>query len=125
MPIRETRQRKAIQKAFASKNRALSPKEIVAIASESVPNLGIATVYRNIKSMVEDGELEVVEIPGQAARYCLPEGRTTVVFVCGKSDRVFFLDAGLAKVDFKCVSDRCKVHRTEVILHGELLEEES
>ena len=41
-------------------------------ASLEVPNLGIATVYRNIKTMVDQQELVPIELPGQPARYTLP-----------------------------------------------------
>lgn len=123
MAIRDTRQRRAIQSAFEKRQHPLSPKEIVELATAEVPNLGIATVYRNVKSMVEGGELEVVEIPGQPARYCRPEDRTPVLFVCQKSERVFFVQKELAVVDFKCAPAKCRVDRTEVILYGEVHDE--
>ena len=68
----DTKQRAAISDTFKNAgNRLLSPKEVTAIASEQIPGLGIATVYRNIKSMVESGELQAVMLPGQADRYAL------------------------------------------------------
>ena len=58
--LRATKQRHAIRKAIDAANRPLGSKEILQIAGRSVPNLGIATVYRNIKVMIDEGELETV-----------------------------------------------------------------
>lgn len=60
--FRETKQRNAINNAFRNADRPLNPKEVLAIAENEVENLGIATVYRNIKSMLESGE--IITVPG-------------------------------------------------------------
>lgn len=70
--MRDTKQRDAIRSALKNAgNRILSPIEILAIAQKDIPNLGIATVYRNIKGMVINGEVKAVTLPGQADRYRL------------------------------------------------------
>jgi Fe2+ or Zn2+ uptake regulation protein len=46
-------------------------------ASKEVPNLGIATVYRNINAMVTNGTLRAVPMPGEADRYHLTAGPAT------------------------------------------------
>lgn len=70
--MRDTQQRDAIRSALKSAgNRILSPMEILAITQKDIPNLGIATVYRNIKGMVMNGEVQAVALPGQADRYRL------------------------------------------------------
>ena len=66
---RNTQQKEAIRLAFEKADRPLSPDEVLAIAINKVQQLSIATVYRNIGSMVEDGMLAIVEIPGQPSRY--------------------------------------------------------
>lgn len=68
--MRDTKQRDAIRSALKNAgNSILSPMEILAIAQKEIPNLGIATVYRNIKGMVINGEVQAVTLPGQADRY--------------------------------------------------------
>ena len=67
--IRETRQRIAIRRVFESADGPISPEDVLALAQESVSGLGIATVYRSIKNLVEEGWLVAVELPGQASRY--------------------------------------------------------
>lgn len=67
--LRNTRQRTAIQGAFERSNRPLSPAEVLEIAQMEVPGLGIATVYRAIRTMQESGWLTSVDLPGDAPRY--------------------------------------------------------
>ena len=66
---RHTRQRDAIQAVIESYDRPLSPTELCDAAREHLPRLGIATVYRAIRDLVESGWLRTVEIPGAPARY--------------------------------------------------------
>jgi Fur family ferric uptake transcriptional regulator len=66
---RNTRQKQAIRTAFEEADRPLSPEEALAAAQRHYENLGIATVYRNIKAMLADGSLEPVSLPGEAMRY--------------------------------------------------------
>ncbi len=49
--------------------RPLSPKEILSQAQASVTGLGLATVYRALKHLAEEGLVKVVEIPGESPRY--------------------------------------------------------
>ncbi len=67
--VRKTRQRAAIREAFEACDRPLSPQEVLTAAQRLTDALGIATVYRNIKALVEEGWLVVVELPGQPPRY--------------------------------------------------------
>jgi Fur family ferric uptake transcriptional regulator len=64
-----TRQKAAIQDAFIEADRPLSPDEVLKGAQRHHPSLGIATVYRNIQSLVNQGWLQPVEIPGDSTRY--------------------------------------------------------
>src|SRR5688572_19131816 len=66
---RNTTQRNAIRHALQETGRPLSPQEILETAQADVPGLGIATVYRTIKSLVAEGWLVPVELPGEPARY--------------------------------------------------------
>lgn len=66
---RSTRQRAAIQEALARLQRPLLPQELLAEAQKTVPNLSLATVYRNIKDLLSDGVVDVVCLPGETDRY--------------------------------------------------------
>ncbi|MFT5643056.1 MAG: Fur family ferric uptake transcriptional regulator [Janthinobacterium sp.] len=66
---RTTRQKTAIQMAIESARRPLSPQEILEAASLQVAQLGIATVYRNLKSLTQEGLVQIVTLPGENPRY--------------------------------------------------------
>lgn len=66
---RSTRQRAAISAVIAQAGRPLLPQEVLAAAQDEVPGLGIATVYRNLKQLTDDGELRAVLLPGENPRY--------------------------------------------------------
>ena len=95
--MRDTKQRAAIRDTFKNAgNRLLSPKEVTAMASEQIPGLGIATVYRNIKTMVSLGELQAVMLPGQADRYTLAERELGAINI-HKDGKVTFLNPNQAQ----------------------------
>jgi Fur family ferric uptake transcriptional regulator len=66
---RSTKQRTAIEDALKKLGRPLLPQELLAEAQKSVPNLSLATIYRNIKGLVADGVVDVVSLPGETDRY--------------------------------------------------------
>jgi Fur family ferric uptake transcriptional regulator len=74
---RNTRQKDAIRAAFLNADRPLSPDEALSLAQRQVDALSIATVYRNISSLVEDRWLTAVEVPGDSTRYEVA-GRLTI-----------------------------------------------
>lgn len=66
---RSTRQRTAISAVIDAAQRPLSPQEILDGARDAGTAIGIATVYRTIKLLVDDGVIEVVALPGENPRY--------------------------------------------------------
>jgi Fur family ferric uptake transcriptional regulator len=66
---RSTRQRAAIREVLGAARRPLLPHEVLEAAQAQVPGLGIATVYRNLKQLVDDGVLKTVALPGENLRY--------------------------------------------------------
>jgi len=67
--VRNTRQKDAIRSALMRANRPLSPDEILSFARKQVDGISMATVYRNLSSLVEESWLSPVDIPGEATRY--------------------------------------------------------
>ncbi|MGA1531017.1 MAG: Fur family transcriptional regulator [Kiritimatiellia bacterium] len=86
---RKTRQRSTILGVFNETDGPLSPQEVLDKAQEQLPELGIATVYRNIKSFVEGGTLQSVPIPGQPDRYELAGKKHHHHFFCRQCRRAF------------------------------------
>ncbi len=90
---RNTRQRSAIRDAIALADRPLLPQEVLDAAQQDVPGLGIATVYRNLKALVEEGELQPVNLPGENARFELVGHLHHHHFQCLLCQRVFDVHA--------------------------------
>lgn len=86
---RNTRQRTAIRRAFETANRPLAPAEVLEVAQDQVPRLGIATVYRAIRDLQESGWLTTVELPGEPARYERAHLDHHHHFRCRECSRVF------------------------------------
>lgn len=89
---RRTQQREAIRRALESAGRPLSPQEVLDAASAGSPGLGIATVYRNLKALVEEGWLVAVELPGAPDRYEVAHKGHHHHFHCRECDRVYEID---------------------------------
>ena len=86
---RDTRQRSAIRRVFMSVERPLTPDEVLEHGQRIVPSLGLATVYRNVKTLVGEGWLAEVELPGGGLRYELAERPHHHHFLCRSCHQAF------------------------------------
>jgi len=114
---RQTRQRDAIRLALAAAGRPLSPQEILAAARESHATIGLATVYRTIRSMVETGALHEVELPGAASRYELAGKHHHHHFHCRRCDGVFEVEACPRDIG-RLLPRGFRLERHEIVLYG-------
>jgi Fur family ferric uptake transcriptional regulator len=91
--IRSTLQRKAIMEAIAGEARPLTVPEIHASALRLAPRIGLRTVYRNVRELVQDGKLVCVAFPGQPPRYenVGVRGDRRPHIVCSLCNKVFEL----------------------------------
>jgi Fur family ferric uptake transcriptional regulator len=90
---RSTRQRTAIARALAAVGQPLLPQELLLEAQKNVPSLSLATVYRNLKGLVEDGVVDVVSLPGEATRYESHRHQHHHHFHCSTCQKVSDIDA--------------------------------
>ena len=96
---RDTRQRRAVRRVLEAADRPLSPQEILEAAQIELPQLGIATVYRSVKTLVEDGILEPVELPGEGQRYEIAGKHHHHHFHCNGCGKVFEVEGcGMAAI---------------------------
>ena len=86
---RRTDQKAAIRTAISDAARPLTAQEICEAAQGEVPGLGIATVYRNVKTLVGDEWLTPVELPGEPTRYERADLGHHHHFQCDTCGRVF------------------------------------
>lgn len=114
---RQTNQRRAIRECIEDAGRPLSPAEVHSAAGAKVPKLGLATVYRALASMKEEGLLDVVSLPGEAPRYELAGKPHHHHFHCRHCDRVFELQG--CPGDLKRLAPaNFVVESHEVVLYG-------
>ena len=118
--VRKTQQRKWIRHIFETTRRPLTPQEVLENAQNYITGLGIATVYRNLKSLHEDGWLQAVELPGQPTRYELAGLGFHHHFFCEDCSRVFDVP-GHSDVGSR-VPNGYKVERSQVLLYGQCSE---
>lgn len=95
---RNTRQREAIRYALESAARPLAPLELLALSQTTVHGLGIATVYRNIKAMLDEGWLTAVALPGGQTVYELAGKEHHHHFQCESCRKVFELEGCLPAI---------------------------
>ena len=117
MKRRQTPQRKAIRAALEAGGRPMGPEEILAAGRRTVPNLNLATVYRNLSTMGEDGEIQRVEVYGQAPRYELAGLAHHHHFHCEACDRVFDLP-GCPKLPAELAPAGFEIRGHEFVLFG-------
>jgi Fur family transcriptional regulator, ferric uptake regulator len=98
LPARDTRQRRAIREVFERAARPLSTDEVLESAQAAIAGLGIATVYRSIRSLVDDGFLDVVDVPGRVPLYELAGKAHHHHFLCTECERVYELDGCTTEV---------------------------
>ncbi len=114
---RDTRQRKAIRQALTEAGHPLSPKELLEAAREQVKGLGIATVYRNLKALHEDGWITTVELPGEPPRYELSGKGHHHHFHCRACDRVYEVEG--CPGDIKAITPQgFELEDHEFVLYG-------
>ncbi len=88
---RNTAQRRAIQRVIQESGRPVGPPEIFQLARELAPGLGIATVYRCINRLLDEGSIVAVDLPGEAPRYEMSGKAHHHHFCCNGCNKVFDL----------------------------------
>ncbi|MEJ2108494.1 MAG: transcriptional repressor [Acidobacteriota bacterium] len=89
---RKTNQRNAIQNVFKRIDRPLSIHEILEEGRCTVETLNQATVYRNLKILVEDGWLKKISTPEKVTLYERSGKQHHHHFQCRSCDRLFEID---------------------------------
>ncbi len=118
---RQTKQRHAIEAAIREGGRPLLPAELVTLAQETVPGINIATVYRCVKALAEEGVIRAVELSGEPARYERADLHHHHHFRCDECERVFDVPGCRGGVESN-VPDGFSVRAHEVVLFGRCAE---
>lgn len=89
---RQTQQREAIAAVIQNATGPLTIPEIHQRAQLDVPGLGIATVYRTLKLLLEAGQVQTVILPSGETRYEPAGMEHHHHFHCRSCDEVFDFD---------------------------------
>ena len=114
---RDTKQRKYICQVVEEAGRPLSPQEILKEAQVFLPSLGIATVYRSVKYLTEEGVFQTVDLPGEGARYELAGKHHHHHFHCQKCGKLYEIDCCI-DADMHNLPPGFSVKEHVVILYG-------
>jgi len=114
---RSTRQRTAIRETFERAGRPLSPQQVLEAARAEISGLGIATVYRNIKALLESGWLAAIELPGAGTVYERAGKIHHHHFHCDRCSRVFELSGCIPGIN-RLAGRRFSVTRHELVLYS-------
>jgi Fur family ferric uptake transcriptional regulator len=115
---RSTRQRSAIRHVIDAARRPLSPPEVLELAQQQVAAMGMATVYRNLKLLVDEGAVQMVTLPGDSPRYESAGHAHHHHFQCEVCGRVF--DVHACPGDLSSMAPAgFQVHHHELTLYGQ------
>jgi Fur family ferric uptake transcriptional regulator len=92
VPVRDTKQKRAIRRVFETATRPLSTDEILAEASCVSEGLGVATVYRAVRNLADEGFLTAVDVPGRPTLYERAGKSHHHHFVCDECERVYEIE---------------------------------
>ena len=119
MTRRDTSQQRVIRHTIEEAGRPLSIKEVHEIATLDSPSIGLRTVYRIIKRLLEDGVITPVSLIGQSDRYELTEVADSHHhhFHCTNCDRVFDVKGCPGRLD-RMVPNGFLLEGHEITLNG-------
>ena len=107
---RRTEQREALRRVLIEADRPLGAQEVFDAARNVVDGLGIATVYRNLKTLVDEKRLVRVSLPGEPSRYEVAGKAHHHHFQCRGCNRVFEVP--------ECASDLRRMTPAGFVLDG-------
>lgn len=112
-----TAQREVLKEVLEQAQNPLTAEEIYRLGKAKKKSLGMATVYRALKNLEEDGYTSAVEIPGSTPRYEKKKPLHHHHFLCESCNRVFDLEGCLHEVE-GLAPIKFQVKRHEIILYG-------
>lgn len=116
MQERSTSQRRIVARLIQEAAHPLTVQEILALGRNHAARLGIATVYRSIRRLLDAGEVQTVTIPGDVVRYEAAKHHHHH-FKCSRCDRVYDLDGCLKELK-SMVPKGFKVETHDLTFYG-------
>lgn len=114
----KTRQRDAIWEVIHGSSLPLTAEAIWETAADKVKGLGIATVYRALKQMVEEDQVRHIEIAGAPPHYESSAKHHHHFFLCEQCKQVFDVIGCLRGIP-NLLPKGCRMKRHEIIIYGD------
>ena len=115
----KTQQRSSILEVLDEIGRPVTPSELLDYSSVKSPGLGLATVYRALKQLVETGKVRKIKISGVPPHYeVLYEKHHHHFFVCEECQTMSVL-AGCSGGFKRLLPAGSKMTSHEVVIYGE------
>jgi Fur family transcriptional regulator, ferric uptake regulator len=117
---RNTNQRRAILNALQTAPGPLTPQEVLERAQDDSEHLGLATVYRNLNALSEQGDIIAVHLPNDVPRYEMAGRGHHHHFRCETCGKVFELEGScpVAVLEGVTLPGGFKVQGHELTLYG-------
>lgn len=112
-----TRQREVILSILRRADRPLTPRAIREQANQERAGIGLATVYRALKTFMARGDILQVEIPGVSPCYEPADRGHHHHFICQQCRQVFDLQGCVHDLDALAPQD-FQIQRHDIILYG-------
>lgn len=117
--VRKTNQRETIYEVIKNSKGPLSPTELLEKSNEVNESVGIATIYRTIKLLIDAGEIIQVTLPDGQNRYELAKLDHHHHFKCRICSSIYDLDhCPLSIPDQISLPDGFKLEGHEITLFG-------
>lgn len=116
MQERSTKQKQVVSKVIKEADRPLTIQEVLDYGKIHLPNLGVATVYREINRLCEIEELKAVNIPGDPLRYEILKHHHHH-FKCTECDKVYEIEGCIKEIK-KLVPKGFKSMSHEITFYG-------
>lgn len=113
----KTRQRDAIWTVIEASEQPLTAHEICRQAGQQVESLGIATVYRTVKQLTDEGQVRHIELPGTQPHYESAARHHHHFFVCEKCRGLFHLIGCLRGLP-SLLPEGFQMARHEIVIYG-------
>ncbi|MAZ52810.1 MAG: transcriptional repressor [Trueperaceae bacterium] len=115
---RNTLQKTAILRALQKASGPVTPKELRDLTQTELKGIGLATIYRNLHRLQEQGKVTPVHLPNDSTRY-EPSGRDHHHhFRCESCNMVFELLSSCPPPEETTVPNGFAVHGHELVLYG-------
>lgn len=117
MNTRKTKQKEIVYQVLCQMSNHPTIKELYDVIHNENPELGQATVYRNVAKLVEEGKILKISTPEGIEHYdanCKFHSH----FLCSKCHRIFDIYTIESKDIMKMVDNSLHVSRVHVLLEG-------